>query len=228
LSITKEKLMIRCNLTLACAALLTAFAGCSSKTAVEKSQAASQPSAAGAKYLLSAAPADPQDVTAVLDAAENGQDVVVVGRIGGDHNPWVDGLAAFKLVDRSLAACTDIPGDNCPTPWDYCCVTDQLPGATTFVKVVDEQGEIVPTGAQELLGVSELQTVVIKGKALKDEDGNVTVLASGIFIDPSNPGQVKHADAAHDHDHGDHAHHDHDTSSPDTGNEPSTEPGSEQ
>ena len=71
--------------------------------------------------------------------------------------------------------------------------------------------EIVTTGAQELLGLDELQTVVVRGKASKDEAGNITVLASGIYVDPSNPGQVKRGgegadhDHAHDHDH-DHGH----------------------
>src|SRR5690606_36460413 len=128
---------------------------------------------------------------------------------GGSRNPWVDGMAAFTLVDRSLPACTDIPGDKCPTPWDYCCTTDKLPGATTLVKVVDDQGQVVTTGAQELLGVDELQTVVVRGKASKDDVGNITVLAEQIYVDPSSPGQVTRggegSEHAHAHDH-DHAH----------------------
>ena len=200
--------MTRDSLTLIGRTLIAAFSGCSSNPDVE-TPTTSESSSSGTKYLLSSAPADPRDVIAVRESAENDQDVVVIGRIGGGTDPWVEDMAAFTLVDRSLAACTDIPGDNCPTPWDYCCVTDQLPGATTFVKVVDDQGQIVPTGARELLGVSELQTVVIKGKARKDADGNVTVLASGVYIDPTNPGQVKHEHAAHDHEHAGHNHDDH-------------------
>lgn len=178
------------------------FAGCSSETTLETPAPSSQPSKASNAYLLSSAPADPQDVIPMREAIEDDQEVVVIGRIGGEQ-PWVEGLAAFSLVDRSLAACSDIPGDNCPTPWDYCCRTDQLPAATTLVKVVDDQGQIIPTGAQELLGVSELQTLVITGKAQKDEAGNVTVLASGIYVDPTNPGQVKYGDHDHPHDHED-------------------------
>lgn len=190
--------MIRQISALFSIAVLITVAGCSSETPVETSTETSQPSAEGAKYLLSTAPGDAQDVIPMREAIEDDQDMVVIGRIGGD-DPWVDGMAAFSLVDRSLAACSDIPGNKCSTPWDYCCVSDKLPGATTLVKVVDEQGEIIPTGAQELLGVSELQTLVIKGKAKKDEAGNVTVLAKSIYVDPTNPGQVKWGDGD-DHD----------------------------
>ncbi len=181
--------------------------GCSSETATNTSAVVGQPTTEGAKFLLSSAPGEAQDVIPMREDVEDEQDVVVIGRIGGSHDPWVDGLAAFSLVDRSLAACTDIPGDQCPTPWDYCCVTDKLPAATTLVKVVDEQGELVSTGARELLGLTELQTVVIQGKAQKDDSGNVTILARGIYVDPTNPGQVLRGDADHDHAHGhDHTH----------------------
>ena len=36
--------------------------------------------------------------------------------------------------------------------------------------------------ARELLKVKELSTVVIKGKAKRDADGNLTVLANGVYV----------------------------------------------
>ena len=36
--------------------------------------------------------------------------------------------------------------------------------------------------AKELLNVKELTTVVIKGKAQRDEAGNLTILATGVFV----------------------------------------------
>ncbi len=42
-------------------------------------------------------------------------------KLGGDVNPWVEGQVAFRLVDDSLKACSVIPDDEYPTPWDYCC-----------------------------------------------------------------------------------------------------------
>jgi len=140
------------------------------------------PSANGLKYLLGQEPAEANDVVGVRETAKHGDAVVIVGRIGGSANPWIEDRAAFSIVDRSLKACSDIPGDSCPIPWDYCCETDKLPTGTALVKVVDEQGKLVKEDARQLLGVKELATVVIEGKAERDKIGNLTILANGVFI----------------------------------------------
>ncbi len=152
--------------------------GCG-KQAVEP--AANESSVDGAQFLLAAEPAGAQDVIAVREASADADEVVIVGRIGGD-SPWIEDRAAFSIVDSSLKACSDIPGDGCPTPWDYCCETDKLPGATALVKVVDADGKLVEADARELLDVEELSTVVVQGTAQRDEQGNLTVLASGVFV----------------------------------------------
>lgn len=36
--------------------------------------------------------------------------------------------------------------------------------------------------AKELLGVKELSTVIVKGKAQRDDAGNLTVLATDVFV----------------------------------------------
>lgn len=51
-----------------------------------------------------------------------------------------------------------------------------------LIKVVDENGDLVKADAKSLLNVKELSTVVINGKAQRDEAGNLTVLASGVFV----------------------------------------------
>ena len=77
------------------------------------------------------------------------------------------------------------PDDACPTPWDYCCVSkDDLAKATVLVKVVDDQGKTRPEDARTLLGLKELQTVVVHGKAKRDDAGNLTVAAAGLFVRP--------------------------------------------
>ncbi len=140
--------------------------------------------ASGDKYLLASAPQDAQEVIHLRENAQDEQAVVVAGRIGGSANPWVEGKAAFSIVDSSLKACSDREGDNCARPWDYCCETDLLPKATVLVKVVDDAGNLVATDARKLLQVKELQTVVVQGKAKRDEAGNLTVLASGVYLKP--------------------------------------------
>ena len=107
---------------------------------------------------------------------------MIAGRIGGSANPWIEGRAAFSIVDASLKACSDIPGDQCDKPWDYCCETPNLPAATALVKVVDEAGDLVQADARKLLAVKELSSVIIQGKAQRDESGNLTVLAHGVYV----------------------------------------------
>jgi hypothetical protein len=139
-------------------------------------------SAQGVKYRLSAEPAAAQSVKAARESAKDEEHVTVVGRIGGDANPWVEGQAAFMLVDSSLKACNEKDDDACSTPWDFCCDADLLPESKAMVKIVGEDGRPVQTDARQLLGVKELQTVVVHGRAKRDESGNLTVLADGVYV----------------------------------------------
>jgi hypothetical protein len=165
---------------------LSALAGCSRDTASqsESDQPVTETVAAtaAADLLLVSEPAGAGGVIAVRQQASDGDDVVVVGRIGGSENPWIEGRAAFSIVDNSLKACSDIEGDGCPVPWDYCCETSRLADASALVKVVDADGNLIAEDAKQLLGVRELSTVVAKGKAQRDEAGNLTVLASAIYV----------------------------------------------
>jgi hypothetical protein len=147
-------------------------------------EAGKDEAAAGGKYILKE---EPKDAMGVIDAREKAKDkgdVVVVGRIGGRKNPWVKGAAAFSIVDNSLKACSERPGDTCPTPWDFCCEAD-LPKQTLFVTILDEKtGQTLKQDARESLKLRELQTVVVQGKARRDKNGNVTIAASKVFIRP--------------------------------------------
>lgn len=162
--------------------LLTLTACSQDSSTRPTSNAPVPPSIDGSQFLLTSEPEESKDVIYVRENANDGDDIVIVGRIGGSENPWIDGRAAFSIVDGSLQACSDIPGDLCEKPWDYCCETPKLPAATALVKVVDEVGEVVKADAKGLLNVEELSTVVIKGKAKRDDAGNLTVLASGVYV----------------------------------------------
>jgi hypothetical protein len=49
------------------------------------------------------------------------------------------------------------------------------------VKIVDEKGKTVQEDARKLLGVNELDRVVVRGHAKRDDSGNFTILATGVF-----------------------------------------------
>ncbi len=135
----------------------------------------------GAKYLLKSEPEKIKEVIQARKETKDGEEVVIVGRIGGSKNPWIKDRAAFTIVDNSLTPCTD-PEESCPTPWDYCCELDKLPTSTAFIKVVDENGSVVKADAREFLPLKELSTVVVPGLAKRDDAGNLTVLANKIFV----------------------------------------------
>lgn len=157
---------------------LAMFAGCNTSAP----PAASGPSAEGASYLLAAEPTSAKGVKDVRANAKDADEVILIGRIGGEEKPWIEGQAAFLIVDTSLKPCNERPGDNCPIPWDYCCDADELPKSKVMVKVVDAGGKTVATDARKLLGLKELQTVVVHGKAKRDDAGNLAILADGIFV----------------------------------------------
>jgi hypothetical protein len=142
---------------------------------------AATPASGGDAYLLATEPQDAADVIPLRKQAQNQQEVAVVGRIGGRKNPWIKGVAAFMLVDRSLVPCNENRGENCPTPWDYCC-SPNLAKSMVLVMLVDESGRVVRQDARELLGVKELDTIVVQGKAKRDKSGNVSVMASKVHV----------------------------------------------
>jgi hypothetical protein len=95
-------------------------------------------------------------------------------------------MAAFQIVDNSIKACSDDTPEGedcgCATPWDYCCETEKLPNAMAFIRFNDNQGNVHMLGAKSLFPVNELSTVVVKGIAKRDDAGNLTILADGIYI----------------------------------------------
>ncbi len=138
------------------------------------------------KFMLPSEPDNALNVIAARESAKDQEQVVVLGRIGGELNPWVEDRAAFYIVDPSLLACSDEKADgepcSCPTPWDYCCEPDKLPNAMTLVKFVETDGTVVKHDARKIFDVKELQTVIVKGTAQRDDAGNLTILADGMFV----------------------------------------------
>lgn len=176
---------LMCQMTLLSIAIIL-VTGCGNSTPAPENKsttelAPSKPTAT-TEILLTSEPAGAEEVIKARESAQNDEEVVIVGRIGGSEDPWVDGRAVFSIVDNSLKACSDIPGDGCEKPWDYCCETGKLPTSMALIKVVDEDGTLIKEDARKLLNLKELQTVVVKGKAKRDDTGNLTVFANGIFI----------------------------------------------
>lgn len=165
--------------TLMLGILAILVSGCADPTPVAKKYDPSP-------FMLSAEPEGATEVATVRETAKDADEVIVVGRIGGDLDPWVKGVAAFTIVDLSIRACSDETPDgetcSCKTPWDYCCELDKLPAATVLVKFVDQAGKVIPHDAKENFGVKELDTVIVQGKIKRDDSGGLAILASGMYI----------------------------------------------
>ena len=51
-----------------------------------------------------------------------------------------------------------------------------------LVKFVDDAGKTLAQDPRSLLGLKELNTVVVQGRIRRDSDNGLFVVASGIFI----------------------------------------------
>ncbi|MEO1529018.1 MAG: hypothetical protein AAFX06_26655 [Planctomycetota bacterium] len=159
--------------------VLVSFIGCGQP---EQNVALPKVDDAGKQFVLASEPSGAVAVGEARQSVESEQSVTLVGLIGGSRDPFVDGVAAFTIVDQSVPFCA--PDEGCPTPWDYCCKQDQVKDNIVTVKMVDESGGPIAKDARELLGVSELSQVTVQGMASRDEAGNLTVAATKIYIQP--------------------------------------------
>ena len=134
------------------------------------------------RFLLVAEPEGVLDVTEARSKAVQGERIAVRGIVGGSKTPFVNGLAAFTLVDAGLKNTCTTEADHCPTPWDYCCVDPKaLVEATVTVEFRDGI-EPLPTGARGFHGLDHLSEVVVAGRSELDARGNVTVVATGLHL----------------------------------------------
>ena len=162
---------------------LPGLGGCgTSSTEPSDTIAATAASLDGSKYLLGEEPDGAVGVIAARESAKDGDPVVIVGRIGGAANPWIEGRAAFMLLDASKLMVAEgqdsSEGELCTGD---CCALERA-GCTTLVKVVDAEGKLVGADSRQLLGLTSDDMVVVRGKAKKDESDNFTVLADAVYI----------------------------------------------
>ena len=161
---------------------LVASTGCGSASGTASSEPSPAANIDGTQYTLSDEPDGAVGVIAARESSKDGDPLVLVGRIGGAANPWIDGRAAFTLLDASMSVVAEgedsAEGELC---MGDCCATERLE-CTTLVKVVDAQGQLVPVDSRKLFGLKESDMVVVKGTAKKDKSGNFVMLANGVFI----------------------------------------------
>ncbi|HET6164997.1 MAG TPA: hypothetical protein VFG37_15105 [Planctomycetota bacterium] len=167
--------------SLASFVVLTVFAvACSTK---EEPAGASHSAAKGARppvsFVLQNEPPGAQPVKEVLQKAKDGEEVVAIGRVGEE----IKGRAAFRLVDASLKACSEMEmPDACTTPWDYCCTPPEELRKVAASVELRQGGSALEADLLGWNGFDHLKTVVVQGRVERDSSGNITIAASGVFV----------------------------------------------
>ena len=175
---------IRNVFTVSCLLLTVIAAACDDG----KPDAAKPAPAAAAQLpaglIVAQSPADAKAVVDVRKTANDGDEVVVRGRVAGRKDPFTEGRAQFQLVDAAIKSCAETEGDNCPTPWDLCCDDAKtIADSSITVQVVDAAGQPIKADLKGVGGLKPLSEVSVKGKVKKSPDGKaILVNATEMFV----------------------------------------------
>ncbi len=131
------------------------------------------------RFWLAELPAGAVDVAAAHQSATDGTEIVVRGVVGGSEEPFVEGLAAFTIVDPAEKSCVG-DGMGCATPWDYCCVDPATLAKASATIELHEGDVLLAARPRGFHGLDHLVTVVVSGTARRDAHGNLTVVARGL------------------------------------------------
>ena len=159
-----------------------AFAGgCSQQQSAQANSA--DPKIDGSQYLLADEPEGAVGVIIAREDAKDGDDIVLVARVGGRKNPWIEGRAAFTVIDAAMSLVADGEesgeGEVC---MDDCCASLRAE-CTTLVKFLDENGRPLQLDARELLRIKENDMVVVRGNVQRNvDDGTFAIVGNGLYV----------------------------------------------
>ncbi len=186
--------MIRINkvhITTAAALLATLIVGCGEQASAPTPSSEAQPQAEAPTVSLPEgllATVALTDAVSVVEARKEvtpGADIVVTGYIGGRAEPMVEGRAIFTVADsKAVTPCDAVPGDACETPWDACCVSQEIIKASiASVQVVDGDGMVLKQTLTRFGGLKPGSTVTVQGKvAPGSSDSALVVNAEKIHV----------------------------------------------
>lgn len=142
-----------------------------------------------AALFASQPPGESVELRQAIVEAKDGEAVIVRAVVGGRREPFVPNRAVMVVADASVTTCCEIPGDNCPTPWDYCCVPrEELAGKTASIEVTDDDGQPLRASLNSAGGLAPLKTVVVKGVVRREDaqggSGTLAIRASQIYVEP--------------------------------------------
>ncbi len=136
------------------------------------------------RLLVSAEPAYPVNIEQIAKAVPENGEVTIAGRINaGKSDPFEKGKATLIMGELPEPGHDHAPDDDCPF-----CRRKLEESQHCLVRFLDESGNVLPYGAQELFGVQNGQDVVVVGKATMLADLGILQLdASQIYVRPNKP-----------------------------------------
>lgn len=164
---------------LAPAALLALMISCGGDTKSAAPVAPTGPHALDG-YYLDAAPEGAVEVAA-LRGLEDGATVTVRGDVQ-EFAP-VEGKAVLSLYDHALLSCDEIEGDQCPTPWDFCCIPPEEIAEACALVEFRQDGKLVSADLGGFHGITHLSDIVVTGTLSLDGAGNAKIVASGLHVE---------------------------------------------
>lgn len=163
------------------AALTLFMVGCGANEESDKGKKGAEArSTLSDSYWLAAPPEGAKDIKELRRGAKAGDTVVAVGRI----KDFTDRRAQFQLTDLSLVPCNEREGDTCKTPWDYCCESVETRVQSTVVVEFRDGDELRTEGLAGFHGFDRLKKAYVRGKVVRDEAGNVVIVAAGLHVAP--------------------------------------------
>lgn len=159
--------------------VLALVSGCAEQKAEPLAPAAASGANAGLEKLVVAGlPAQTIGVLTAKQEKKNGDRVVVTGRV----KDFVDGAAVLTIADLSLRDCKT-RGDQCATPWDYCCETrEAITSGTATVRLADSAGDPLMQSLKGVGGIDHLVDIAAEGRIERDEAGNLSVVAEKLYV----------------------------------------------
>ena len=172
--------------------LLVTLAGCGDGNDKKVSNDKATPNTPGpavslpADLLVSTTPGEAKNIVDLKKDAKEGDEVVVRGVVGGDTNPFVANRAMVSLIDMAVPTCKE-NGEECPTPWDYCCVPqEELTKAKATVQVVGKNGFPLKVALSSGQKLKPYDVIVVRGKVGARPSGDVLVVnATSIYVEGS-------------------------------------------
>lgn len=183
------------------AVTLSVLVGCGDSSSTNTTAGSgTAPEITEVSWHLNASPGEATPVGEAKKSVQEGDEVMVVGRIGGHVKPMEPGSPVFLIVDKSVPHCGELHGDVCPTPWDYCCEPkDSLVANSATVQLLGEDGGMYQ-GDPIAAGLNPLDEVVIVGTVgPRPSDHVLTIKATGVYRQQA-AGQATPSNAG-DHDH---------------------------